>query len=113
MPLPQISDELLQLVTDHVISKAESCSDGLSGQLPDDRMIEINDVDKMLHKISTATSAQAVRARNFFEQVQMSKAAIAVKVITDNQERCEQLVQWFDASGKINMSLPAPKKMKT
>ena len=102
----------MQLIGQNIISTIEEGSDGVSGQLPDGRIIEINNVEKMLSKISRATSAQAVHARHFYEAVEMSKVHIAVKVITDNFDTATQTCQWFDASEQITIDLQPRKKMK-
>ena len=68
MPLPKIGDALLDLVQRHVATTIGS--DGVSGTLPDGRVVEINNVDIMLSRVATATSAQAVHAREFFNKVE-------------------------------------------
>ena len=108
MPVPLIPDEILESIHTYLGEtwEAQSCSDGIAFHLPDGRAIEINNSSVMLRKISSATSAQAVADRLFFEQAKMKEVAVAVKVKTVDIDNAQQVTQWFDATEKLGFLYP-------
>ena len=61
----------------------------------------------MLETVSTATSAQAVAARQFYDEVEMKEVTVVVKVQSVSIANAQQLTQWFDATDKLFLLYPA------
>ena len=100
--LPKLPEELFKKIAPIVKHPKGYASDGIYGELPDGKLVEVIDIGIMMPLLENARSAQARNTLTFYGCVLTTRERVIVKVTNNRPSAGQQEFSYFDATDLIH-----------